>query len=271
MKKISDYMIISDMDGTLLGSDGKVPQRNIEAIKRFTDNGGRFGIATGRSRGLMREAVEGVVINAPCVLYNGGVLYDFAEDKMIMEMFLPESATDTVREIMKFLPDHIGVLVIRDDSYYQVKVERDFATFFEQRGEENFKTGDIDDMPMPWYKVLFMVRPEDSEMLQSKLKASNFPGVRFVATNLTLLEMLPEKSSKGYALQQLIDKNIVAHENLVTIGDYYNDLEMIKLGGIGVTLETSPQEIKDAADVIVGDCDGGAVADIIEHIENLCK
>lgn len=272
MKRLSDYMIISDIDGTLLDCDGKIPQRNIDAIRRFTEKGGRFGIATGRSRGLMREMTDPLTINAPCVLYNGGALYDYESDAMLMELFLPESAPQTVREIMRQAPE-TGVMVIRDDSYHQIKTELAFAGFYDPDEPETLKNrylSELNRMPQPWYKVLFLVQEEESDAFLQLARSGHYPGVRFVATNSTLVEMLPEQSSKGFALQQLIDQKLLERENLVAIGDYYNDLEMIALAGLGVTLETSPEPLRAAADLVVGTCANGAVADLIEHLEKHC-
>lgn len=268
-KKLSDFIVISDVDGTLIDHEIGVPKRNRDAIYRFIEAGGRFGIATGRSRGLMLEAAGDLPINAPCVLYNGGALYDHAADKILWELFLPENAGDYVREMMDAVPG-MGVLVIRDDSYYQVKEELAFANYFASRGEENFKVQTMDKVETPWYKILFQIHEEQYAGFFEEAAKRCFPGVRFVGTNTTLIEMLPEASSKGLALEKLVDMGLVERENLVAVGDFYNDIEMIEYAGIGVTLTDSPDEIKAIADVVVGTCRNGAIADTIEHLEALC-
>lgn len=270
MQKLSDYTIITDVDGTLITVDGLIPQRNIDAIYRFTQSGGKFGIATGRSRSLMLEATAGLPINAPCVLYNGGVLYDKVSDKMLMELYLPEAAREYIKEINRMIRN-MGVLVLGNDSYFQVKHELAFASFFENRGEENFKIMELDNVELPWYKVLFQIHEEQYEELFALVAAKKYPGVRFVGTNFTLVEMLPELSSKGYALEKLIEMGQVSREYLVAIGDFYNDQEMIEMAGIGVTLETAPEDLKSVADLVVGKCEDGAIADVIEHLESLCQ
>lgn len=268
MPKLSDFTIITDVDGTLVTANGLIPQRNIDAILRFTENGGRFGIATGRSRSLMLEVAGDLPINAPCVLYNGGALYDKANDKMLMELFLPEAAREYVKQISGMI-HNIGVLVLGNDSYYQVKQELAFANFFLHRGEENFKVMELDNVEQPWYKVLFQIHEDQYEELFALVAEKKYPGVRFVGTNFALVEMLPELSSKGYALERLIEMGQVGRENLVAVGDFYNDQEMIEMAGIGVTLETAPEDLKAAADLVVGTCENGAIADVIEHLEAL--
>ena len=47
--KIADILLVSDLDGTLIGKDHQIPERNLEAIKRFKEKGGKFCVATGRS------------------------------------------------------------------------------------------------------------------------------------------------------------------------------------------------------------------------------
>jgi hydroxymethylpyrimidine pyrophosphatase-like HAD family hydrolase len=87
---------------------------------------------------------------------------------------------------------------------------------------------------------------------------------------MTLIEMLPEHSSKGEALAKLVELGQVERENIVAIGDFYNDLDMIQYAGIGVAVANAPDDIKAQADLVVGHCRDGAVADVIEYIEKLC-
>ena len=49
MGKFDGWLIATDLDGTLINRDGAIPQRNLDAIRTFQDEGGLFTIATGRS------------------------------------------------------------------------------------------------------------------------------------------------------------------------------------------------------------------------------
>jgi Cof subfamily protein (haloacid dehalogenase superfamily) len=268
MKKISDYMLISDVDGTLV-DEGVVPERNAEAIKRFVGKGGRFGIATGRSRGTMREAVNGIPLSAPCVLYNGGALYDYNADEILWELFLPETAIGFLREIYEEI-DYTGVMIVKGDMYYRIRTMPEFDGYFEARHKESFAFARLDELPRPWYKAIFQVNENDLPRFLAEARAKNYPGVKFLASYKTLGEMLPEASSKGAALAKLVELGHVRRENLVAIGDYYNDLDMIEYAGTGVAVADAPDDIKARADMIVGPCKSGAVADVIEYIESLC-
>ena len=82
MGKYSDYVLISDMDGTLLNSRREVSRENREALRRFTEGGGNFCVATGRTPEDTRRFLQGIEINTSCVFFNGAMLYDYRQDKI---------------------------------------------------------------------------------------------------------------------------------------------------------------------------------------------
>lgn len=265
--KISDYIIVSDVDGTLLPYGCEIPRRNIEALERFVAKGGKFSIATGRSKELTEEFVKTLPVNAPCVLYNGGGLYDFDKDEFLMRMFLPESAKNDVETIKKAVPN-ASVLVISDSSYYHVTHEIPFANFSEAH-KKHTKEAYISSLSSQWYKVLFSLSEEEAPMLDDYLAGTSFEGIRFVRTNSTLMELLPAGSTKGFALEKLVELGHFKRETVAAIGDYYNDVEMIEFAAVGAATAEAPADVKAKAGFVTGPCDGGAVADLVEYLESI--
>jgi hydroxymethylpyrimidine pyrophosphatase-like HAD family hydrolase len=80
-------------------------------------------------------------------------------------------------------------------------------------------------------------------------------------------EALPDGVSKGTALLRLADMLNIAHENTVGIGDYFNDLTLVSMAGLGATVFGAPKELVDVAQFVTGPCKDGAVADLIEYLE----
>ena len=74
MLRFDDFLITSDYDHTLTGPDGQIPERNLEAIRYFTKNGGAFTVNTGRSGVTARELMEQVPANVPFLLMNGSAV-----------------------------------------------------------------------------------------------------------------------------------------------------------------------------------------------------
>ena len=72
----SDVLLAVDFDRTLTATDSSIPQRNIEAIRYFIENGGAFTINTGRSVPMTKVFRDKVPVNAPLLLYNGSAAWD---------------------------------------------------------------------------------------------------------------------------------------------------------------------------------------------------
>lgn len=78
MALFSDILLTVDFDRTLTAPDSSIPQRNIEAIRYFIDNGGAFTVNTGRSVPMTNWFRDKVPVNVPLLLYNGSAAYDAA-------------------------------------------------------------------------------------------------------------------------------------------------------------------------------------------------
>lgn len=79
MARFDDFLITSDYDHTLTGPDGRIPERNLEAIRYFTENGGAFTVNTGRSGVTAGGLMEQVPANVPFLLMNGSAVVEKGE------------------------------------------------------------------------------------------------------------------------------------------------------------------------------------------------
>ena len=82
-KNYADFLLVSDMDGTLLNSSKEVSADNRAAIADFVAGGGRFAIATGRPAANAAGYLTGVPVNSPGIFFNGAMLYDWQTAKLL--------------------------------------------------------------------------------------------------------------------------------------------------------------------------------------------
>ncbi len=267
--RISDYLLISDMDGTLLDDERNISERNLKAIRRFCESGGRFSIATGRSVESVRPYVEKLGVNVPVVLCNGSMVYDFADEKILHQDTMPASVEHSTYRIIDRFPElgaeayvGTGIYVLQNNSYISRHklIER---IRFEYTIREN--------IPVGWNKVIMAAEMEQLGPVERYASSLNLPEARLVKSAPEYLELLPKYSSKGTGLRHLADILGVDMKKTVAVGDYYNDAEMIEQAGLGVFVDNAPQELKDTADMVVCHYRDGAVAAVIEHIESLCQ
>jgi len=113
----SDVLLTVDYDRTLTAPDSTIPQRNIEAIGYFMENGGAFTVNTGRSVPMARAFMDKVPTNAPLLLYNGSAAYNRESEQL---EFMHEIGLDmwkTIGELLELFPD-LTVEVQAVDAHY---------------------------------------------------------------------------------------------------------------------------------------------------------
>lgn len=263
---------MSDIDGTVWDRHEGLPKRNVDALKRFTVAGGRFAVATGRSVNVARPVVEALPVNFPCVIYNGGGIYDYGREAYLDKTLLPQNIQDHIVKIRQVFPD-CGVILVGDNGYADIDgfVQSRQGWWLELYPSTPVRTVEFSEFAVPALKAFLVLPSEQSKQLDRYLHehAADFQGVRFVFSDTSMYEMLPEGSSKGSAIEKLTILAGIKRENIVAIGDYYNDLEMLKFAGLSAAPADAPEDIKAAVDLIVCNCAEGALADLVEHLEEL--
>jgi Cof subfamily protein (haloacid dehalogenase superfamily) len=210
--------------------------------------------------------IQELPINFPCIMCNGGVVYDFSTGEFLLKRFLPDSAVSYIREIILDFPN-VGVILIEMKN--DREVHHDIGGSYKKTHTEMFPsynplTVKLNEVKGSFLKALFITASlEDSRRFIDTVKHKNFTDVEFVTSSAVLCEMLPLGVSKGGALEYLVELNKVEKGQIAAIGDYYNDLEMLSYAGISATMNSSPEELKRVCDYIVCECENGSVADFI--------
>ena len=117
MAIFSDILLTADYDRTLTAPDSTIPQRNLEAIRYFMENGGAFTVNTGRSLPMTRVFRDKVPVNAPLLLYNGPAAYDLEAKQFSFYHEIQMDMWETIRECFELFPD-LTVEVQGVDAHY---------------------------------------------------------------------------------------------------------------------------------------------------------
>lgn len=265
MNLLQDVLVVSDLDGTLIGPDGLIPKRNLEAITRFQGMGGHFTLATGRSLASSLAYVSAVLPNSPGILLNGTVVYDFHRRQVSV---LSPMSGDTVKDYISLICDHfpgIGVEVFSAEGVGVLR-ENDFLNG-RPRGERKGSSECVDFFDgRPLCKVLFSGEAELIGRVASFAGIFRHSEVQFVLSSENYLEMVPSGVNKGTGLKKVIELCGFSRDNVYAIGDYYNDTELLESSGFAAVPENAPDPLKSNADLVVCGCAAGAVADLIAYI-----
>ena len=113
----SDVLLTVDYDRTLTAPDSTIPQRNLDAIRYFMENGGAFTVNTGRSVPMANVFRDKVPVNAPLLLYNGSAAYDREKGELCFMHEIDMDLWETVDELLELFPD-LTVEVQGIDNHY---------------------------------------------------------------------------------------------------------------------------------------------------------
>lgn len=252
--KFDGILMLCDLDDTFRGAEGTV-ERHTEAIRYFTENGGRFSFATGRGASYMKRQAFFSLVNAPGSFYNGGYVYDFSADAFLRKSFLPFTVGQFTDSIQQYnLP--IAQLHIPADEFVCAE------------GREMFS------LPKPTrdFVALKMVarfeKPEDAAHFQELAKTVPLLQTCSVARCWNVgVEINAADGTKGHGLD-FIKACLGDIHTTVGVGNYDNDIPLICHADIGVAVGNAPQHVKQAADLVVRACDDFGLCQLVEILEN---
>lgn len=263
----SNTLLVSDIDGTLIGADQQVPQANRDAIAQYCAAGGRFAIASGRTRGTAHLVLDQITPTAPSIFINGVEIYDLAADRPLYRKFLDPALDESLRAYGRQFPD-AAVLVFTPDGVSVIGGNRHTA---EHDALVGIRSTPItwDTLPAQKFKVLFMADEPVIAQIEAYCAAQRDSRVTSNRSWATYLELLPTGGTKGDALRELSRITGVPLARCIAIGDYDNDAEMLRTAGISAAPANASPLAQAAAQLHVCSCEQGAVADLLARLQTM--
>lgn len=260
-----------DIDGTLL-KNGVISRRNLEKIEYFINEGGYFSLSTGRSASAITDVLKILGNVSPSVVTNGCMIYDYKNDKILGEKLIFKEDYILAKKVIDLGLD-IGVEIHAGKNIITLQENEES---YDHRTSENFETQFLtyeDACKYNWNKVLYMFKDLETFQTVKRFLSKEPSNCEFVDTSAFVYgrkriyhEQTPKAVSKASAVKELCNILNVKNGKHFAMGDYYNDLEMLKMADISAVPEETPDEIKAIADFIAGPCEDGAVADFIDYL-----
>lgn len=268
-KSLSNWLIASDIDGTLNNKLRRLPERNEKAIRKFVSMGGRFTLASGRNPKSMEKHFRRLPIaDTPAVVINGAGIYDFQKNEMIYFSAMSDEGMNLAVEAAKKFP-MVDVIIVAKDITYITGMGW-FGKFFvlaDDLKHKHFRN--IDDVPREnWGKVIYSGDPISIARVKKHFTSMTDPDLTPMSSSIASFEILAKNTHKGTAILKLAEILGIDKSHTGAIGDYFNDYDMLKTVGVPACCGQAPQELKDVSEFIACHCNKGAVADFLEYIEN---
>lgn len=267
MGKFDGYILVSDLDGTLIDHEYSISSENIEAIRSFIDQGGRFLGATGRTELNVRPYTSGIPLSSPWILYNGAAIYDWESRSFLYKAPLDRGLTEAfVRRVMARVP-RVNVQVFPGGPFCQVN-EAGLPDSTAVREGQAYVNKPMEEITDDWLKVLFCSDlPEEIDLIEAMFEEAPLRRQAHKTRSAPrYFELTAPGVNKGSALSRLKNLLIPPPCCIVAIGDYLNDIEMLEEADISAAPESALDEVKKHARIITACHTRSAIADLVRKL-----
>ncbi|WP_333686313.1 HAD family hydrolase [Mitsuokella jalaludinii] len=267
------YMIISDLDGTIIPHGGVVSEANKRAIESFRAGGGHFGIATGRTPEAAAGYLGGVAITAPSVFFNGSMLYDWQHERVLVTKPL------TAQGAPDLWPRFAALCLERfPKACIEVYTQEDCHIISNPRYDDprlphehyRYCHSDLADLAdvrkTPWLKFFVCADPADLRELEREAEVFGTAACsHHFYSEANYHEFVAKGVSKGSMLEAIRKMPVFSQTKIIALGDYLNDRELLEAADIGIASGNAHDELKALADFTGCRAEDDLIVWLLEH------
>jgi hypothetical protein len=255
-------VIATDLDGTLLRSDGTVSDRSRRVLAAAEDAGALVVLVTGRPPRWMPPVVEQTGHRGIAVCANGALVYDLHTESVVEEHLIePEIATEVVRALRDAVP---GLAFAVERGPHGFAHEPAYKPAW-TAGDRT--VGGLDEiLREPMAKLLARHPDLDADTLLAR--AREVVGELATLTHSSrdgLLEMSAAGVSKASTLELLCHERGFTAADVVAFGDMPNDIPMLMWAGWGIAVATAHPDVIAVVDEVTAANDEDGVAVVLER------
>lgn len=267
---MSVKLIFSDIDGTLITSQGTVSATTIEAIRKQIIAGNLFIPVSARlPKGIM-NVVDKITNFCPLVAYNGALVLDEMGRPLNSEFFEASLALKLIEEIEALDTSELAWNVYSGYNWFSSLNKSPLVSKEEETvGVKSLSvsTGHIKELEGV-HKMLIIGKPALIDKLIYSL-TPKFPSLDFVKSAPHLLEIVLKGVNKGKAIDIILDNFAVDKANTWAFGDSYNDESMFNSVGHPILMGNAPKDLKKHLSIpITLDNDHDGIATVLNKITN---
>ena len=260
-------LLALDLDGTLLDSRGHISERNRLAIDNAREQGVRVALVTGRRFRDSRPVALELGLDIPLISHNGALTKHAATLQTVSVLHLPLAAAREALRVGRkaeadalLSDDHAGLGVL---VYDHIRGENSAAHKYiswarrihgdEEGANAVQQVASLEDyLDHDPIHLSFSGACEEMDQLEESLKSELGSTVKLLSTkyleqDFTLLDIVNPAASKGAGVAAAAAELGTTREEIMAIGDNYNDLEMLLFAGVGVVMANAPLTLREIA------------------------
>lgn len=286
----NNYKLIAlDIDGTLINSDHILTDRTLQAIRKAKDAGIKVTIATGRHYLSAIRMARKIGIDAPLVCSDGAIIRDIYSNDTIYHLLPQEIAIDIMRMALDYNNFRIQVFTKDGKIFAGPNYRRAYFKNFLRaplkhslRGYCNLlkdfvfipvkNTGNIEgtiaalDNAPAKLVIGGNERVGDLKDFTNKIVSKYGDNISITSAIENCIDILDGGISKAKGLSILSEKLSIKRQEIITVGDNINDMEMLEYAGLGVAMGNAPDKVKNTADYVTAVNNDDGLAKFLEKL-----
>lgn len=266
-------LIVTDMDGTVLGEDHKITEENKIALKEAEKKGIKVVFATGRFHDSAKEHVNFLDNIMPIISSNGSIIKHPITNEVLYSNFIDKGICLKIMDIIDEY--NLRYQVYTDEKILQKYETEEEKRFMKEFIEKNFSDKaeiifkkdlreDVKNSNVLKFNVMEIKKQDLLDKVRADLQFVN--NIEITSSWKGNLEMMSEGSHKGNAVEYLSNLLEIDREQIIAFGDNYNDLSMIEFAGTGVAMGNAEEDVKNIANHITDKNGDSGVAKAINNL-----
>lgn len=243
-------LVATDIDGTILGKSLEFTEGVKNCIKTMQERGIKVVIVTGRMFAAAKQIAQRLNLTTPVVAYQGGMIKkSCTSDEIIYDACIP---LNDVLSIIKWARENnIHLNLYSNDILY---VENDNETIQKYAKGQNlkYKVCSFDDLKLENINKLLAIDYTNENIVTEWIneRKTAMPHLYIVKSTPWFCEFSTPEATKSCAVEILKKYWNLNDDEVLTIGDQDNDIELLKAGGISIAMGNATDELKKYADYI---------------------
>ncbi|AFY38109.1 Cof-like hydrolase [[Leptolyngbya] sp. PCC 7376] len=268
-------LLVLDIDGTISGHTNQVTTAVLDAIHDVQRRGIRVAIATGRMFRSARRFHQAIASDLPIIAYNGAWIQDPVSQELHRRLSVPAKLGVEIVDYLTAEPwqSTMHIHVYHDDELYVSEVN-ERTNFYEKRTgcKANLLVDLREIVNHAPTKILAVCHCEDipKKLLPAVKKRYTNQQIHCTQSTEVYVEFTSPTATKGRAVKFLTEEILGWQpENVMAIGDNFNDCEMLQYAGVGVAMGNAPDAVKQSADYVTRSVEQDGVVQAISNFSLL--
>lgn len=259
-------LVVTDMDGTLLNTEGHIPEGFWRILHKLHDRGVAFAPASGRQLATLKNQFERADAPLSYIAENGTVVVH--EGNIISLTTINPESVHAIIDATRASDVDMGVVVCRPERAY---VERKDDAFRSEGSKYYLSLTEVDDLHGVVNDEVIKIAVftfEDAESTAAPALRDAAPREKVVVSGKHWVDIMDQRADKGRALQTLCEAMAIPVSQSLAFGDYLNDMELLQAAGTSYAMANAHPDIMAIADEIApSNADAGVLQVLREMLE----